>query len=210
MWNNYGLGYIVIISAPSASGKTTLCRMLLQNNGDQMIFSRSCTTRPRRHNESAESYYFISPDDFKQRIQANEFLEWAVVHEHYYGTLKSQVNDGIQKRQIVLLEIDVQGGIQVMEKISESLSIFILPPSWAELHKRLKNRQTESEEEINLRLWNSKTEIDRMNRYQYIIINDRLDEAYHQILSIIQGHSLRFSNYSPAFLQQFQSEVTSI
>ncbi|MBP7461056.1 MAG: guanylate kinase [Candidatus Delongbacteria bacterium] len=210
MWNNHGTGFLVIISAPSAAGKTTLCRMLLQRNAERMIFSRSCTTRPRRPEEAEDAYFFISADEFKQRIQTGQFLEWAMVHNHYYGTLKSQVKAGIEHGRIVLLDIDVQGGLQVMDQVPEALSIFILPPSWEELQRRLRERRTESQAQIDLRLRNSRLEIASMPRYHSLIINDQLEDAYHQLIGVIQSHSFRFSNYSPSFLQQFQTEDNPI
>jgi guanylate kinase len=181
-------GRIFVVSAPSGGGKTTLCRDLLKNF-PEISYSISHTTRQRRKNEKdGEDYYFISTDDFEEKIEQGFWLEWAKVHTNYYGTsqkhLEKQANQGLN----VLLEIDIKGAKQIKKLFPDAVTIFIMAPSLAVLEKRLKQRATDTEDIINIRLKNARSEIDQKDFYDYIIVNDQLDKACESICEIVRGN----------------------
>lgn len=179
-------GNLIIISAPSGTGKTTILkRLFAQLKG--VTFSISHATRnPRPGEQNEVDYYFVDQETFKKMRTNNEFLEWAKVHGNYYGTSKKEVNRHLAQGLDVILDIDVQGARQVRETSGEEyFSIFIAPPSWEELEKRLTGRGTDSKETIELRLQNSRLEIKEAPLYDYIIVNDSLDQATNILRSII-------------------------
>jgi len=179
------LGFLLIVSGPAGVGKGTVCNALLERD-DDVIFSVSSTTRsPRLGEVDGVNYNFITKEDFEDKIRKNEFLEYAFVHTDYYGTSKSFVENGIDKGKIVLLEIDVQGAIQVKEKHPEAVTIFILPPSMEELERRIVDRNTETKEQIAKRMTNAYKEIDLVDKYDYFVVNDNLQRAIEDINAII-------------------------
>lgn len=175
-----------VVSAPSGTGKTTIIKQSQEYLPD-IVFSVSHTTRSPRPNEvNGKDYFFISESEFKSKISENDFLEWAEVHGNYYGTSKSQIQDQVKKGKIVILDIDVQGAMQV--KDSDELNpvyIFIEPPSVDELEKRLLNRATENEISLRKRISNARNELTFKNRYDYVIVNDDLDTAVQKFTNII-------------------------
>lgn len=184
-------GMLIIISGPSGSGKGTVVKNLRANNIDYAL-SISMTTRQKRENEiDKKDYFFCSEEEFKARRDNDELLEHAVFCGNMYGTPKAYVNEQIDKGKAVILEIDVNGALQVKEKFPEAVSIFLSPPSLEELRKRLVGRQTESTEKINDRLKKAKDEINLINRYDYLVINDEVENAVEKINSIVRSESLR-------------------
>jgi guanylate kinase len=178
---------IFIISAPSGSGKTTLIDLLLSEN-PSLLFSISHTTRtPRPGEQHGVEYFFINEDDFLKMIQEDRFLEWANVHGHFYGTSREMVERAKQENRDLILDIDVQGAAQVREKMPDAISIFILPPSFEALKKRLLARQKDTEEVMLKRLQNAKKEITRFSEFDYIIINDDLHTASKRLSGIIHS-----------------------
>jgi len=171
---------IIIIAAPSGAGKTSVVRHLLKAMPDQLAFSISCATRSPRNNEKhAVDYYFISVDEFKDRINRGEFVEWEMVYAgKYYGTLKSEMNRIWETGRSPLLDVDVKGGLNVQSLYpKESLSLFIEPPSMEELEKRLRARGTETEESLKSRLSKASYEMTFKHKFDHIIINDKLERA---------------------------------
>jgi guanylate kinase len=171
---------LIIIAAPSGSGKTSVTRHLLQNMPGQLAFSISCATRqPRHYEQDKVDYYFITVDDFKQRIERNEFVEWEMVYEgKYYGTLKSEMDRIWQQQKAPLLDVDVQGGIHIQQQYPhQSLSLFIEPPSIDELEKRLKARGTETPESLLARLNKASYELSFKSQFDHVILNDSLERA---------------------------------
>lgn len=171
---------IIIIAAPSGAGKTSVVRHLLKIMPDQLAFSISCATRSPRNNEKdGVDYYFISADEFKDRINRNEFVEWEMVYAgKYYGTLKSEMNRIWDTGRSPLLDVDVKGGLNVQSLYpKESLSLFIEPPSLEELEKRLRARGTETEESLKSRISKASYEMSFKHKFDHIIINDQLDRA---------------------------------
>lgn len=181
---------VVIISAPSGAGKTTLVKYLLQQF-PQLEFSISACSRPKRPTEqNGVDYYFISIDEFKRLISENKFIEWEEVYPgQFYGTLKSEIERIWNKNHIVLFDVDVKGGIN-LKKIfqQQSISIFIAPPSIEELEKRLKERGTESEQSLKTRIEKAKYELTFAPQFDYIIINDKLNVAKKELFDIISNY----------------------
>ncbi|MCX8020455.1 MAG: guanylate kinase [Chitinophagaceae bacterium] len=180
---------IILVAAPSGSGKTSVVRYLLKAFPDRLAFSVSCTTRPPREGEKhGTDYYFISVEDFKQRIQNNEFAEWEMVYEgKYYGTLKAELARIWKDNRIPLLDLDVKGAVQIQKKYPETtLSLFIEPPSLQELESRLRFRGTETEESLKMRLSKAAHEMTFKNHFQHIIINDILEDACRRAETIVK------------------------
>ena len=179
-------GTLFVFSGPSGVGKGTLNAKLFAEFGDQIAFSVSATTRAPREGEiDGKHYFFISRQVFENRIANNEFLEYAQFAGNCYGTPKPYVLSLLEQGKNVLLEIEVQGAMQVMERMPECVSIFVLPPSFEELERRLRGRGTESEEKVRARLETARGEIAYAPRYQYQIVNgEDVDAAYQQLRSI--------------------------
>lgn len=171
---------IIILTAPSGAGKTSITRFLLNKHPDRLAFSISAATRsPRGSEKNGVDYYFLSEEDFKHKIQHDEFLEWEMVYEgKYYGTLKSEMQRIWNEGKVPLLDIDVKGAIHVEQQFPEAvLSLFIEPPSIDELKRRLRSRGTESEEAIEARVSKAAYEISFKHSFDHEIVNDNLERA---------------------------------
>ena len=185
-------GSLFVVAAPSGAGKSTLVNALL-NQDDGIQLSISYTTRaPRVGEVDAISYHFTSVDDFLQRQDAGEFIESAEVHGNYYGTSKEWITQALKSGRDVLLEIDWQGSEQVREHFPNMIGIFILPPSLSALQERLHNRGTDSEEIITRRLLNAGGEMAHAPQFEYVIINQNLDDALSNLQHIVLAARLRF------------------
>lgn len=186
-------GRLIVIVAPSGTGKSTLIEKLCHEI-PELKWSVSCTTRPRRDGEiDGVNYKFVSREYFEEKINENAFIEWAKVHSNYYGTLKSFVDEGLRRGELLLFDLDVQGCDSMKEIYGdEARVIFIEPPSIDELEKRLLKRATDSDSVIQERLNNAKSEIKRANDYDYKVVNDDFDRAYGDLkrvtLEIIKGN----------------------
>lgn len=178
-------GVFVIISGPSGVGKDTIVNRLIKDNLG--IYSISMTTRERRSNEvDGKDYFFVSKEVFEDNIKKNNFLEYALYNGNYYGTLKSFVFDNINKGINVIAILEVKGAIEVEEVYKDAISIFVMPPSYNELEKRLRKRNTNSEEDIKKRLLIAKEEIKYKDRYDYVVINNSVDKVIKEISDIIK------------------------
>ncbi len=183
-------GRLVVISGPSASGKTTIIRELRRLDG--VHFSVSATTRPARPGEcDGVDYWFYTEQRFLAEVGADGFLEHATVHGRLYGTPLAPVLKAISEGRTVLMDIDVQGALQVKKKMPEALMVYVLPPSRAELESRLRNRGTEDEASIERRLTVADWEIAQSPSYDYIVVNDILTKAVEDMKAILRAHSLR-------------------
>ena len=188
-------GFLLVLSGPSGSGKGTVSESLMKNN-DDIIFSTSVTTRtPRPGEVNGENYFFATREEFEKMVENDELLEHAFVHTNYYGTPKKFVFDEIEKGEIVLLEIDVQGALQIKEKYKEAVFIFLIPPTMDELRSRLVKRDTETEDEIETRYKNAFKELDFVGEYDYFVINDVIDNAVKDIETIIAAEKLRVKRH---------------
>ncbi|MBU3693534.1 MAG: guanylate kinase [Rhodocyclaceae bacterium] len=186
-------GNLLIVSAPSGAGKTTLVRALLERD-PRVVYSVSCTTRaPRAGERDGVDYLFVSDTEFRRRIDAGEFLEHAEVHGHRYGTLRSWITAQLAADRDVVLDIDTQGAAQVRALMPEAVSIFILPPSLAELEARLRARGTDAEAVIERRLAAARAEIAHVSAYDYAIINKDLDAAIGDLVVVVQACRLRLA-----------------
>ncbi|MCL1910672.1 MAG: guanylate kinase [Leptospirales bacterium] len=176
----------VVITAPSGTGKTTVIQELMYRM-DELEFSVSATTRPKRIAErEGVDYYFISKEDFRQGIENDDFLEWAEVHENFYGTPKKEIDRINGVGRIPILDVDVQGSKTLKNKINNAVFILMVPPSLAVLEDRLRKRKSDSEGQIELRLEKAVAEMRSYPMFDYIIINDRLSESVSLIVSIIR------------------------
>lgn len=180
-------GKLVILSAPSGCGKTTVSEQLIKD--PMIVHSVSATTRtPRPGEKNGVDYFFLSTGEFKKLINEDRFIEYAEYHENFYGTLIDPVNESISKGLKVLLIIETNGALQVMKKYPDCISIFLLPPSIDVLRERLTGRKTESTDEIKERLGYAKKEIEEKHHYDYYVVNDDLDKAVSEIKDIIDGN----------------------
>jgi guanylate kinase len=188
--------FLIIISSPSGAGKSTLCSMIIKN--DPLIkLSISATTRQKRPQEIHGTHYFFkSKEEFAKMQKNNEFLESATVFENSYGTPKSMVEDELKKGNCVLFDIDWQGARQIKEKFEKDsiISIFILPPSLQELERRLYSRASDSKEVVESRMQKAKSEISHFDEYDFVIINDDLENSFKKIRSIIEAKRVERQN----------------
>ena len=183
-------GLLVIISAPSGTGKSTLCRLLLKRNRN-LRYSISCTTRaPRPGEKSGVHYFFLTHEEFRSKERRGEFLETAVVHGERYGTPREFAQGAVARGQSVLLAIDVQGAASIRRQWPECVRIFVLPPSMAELRERLARRK-DAEESVEKRLANAREELKSAPLYDYCVVNDRLPVAVRQIEAILTAETLK-------------------
>ncbi|BDU51284.1 guanylate kinase [Haliovirga abyssi] len=182
------MGKLFVVSGPSGAGKSTLTKDVVKKL-DNLELSISATTRkPRKGEKDNIDYHFLDEKTFKQKIEEDGFLEYALVHGNFYGTLKDEVLKKIKAGKNLLLEIDVQGGIQIKEKFDDAVLIFIKAPSETELKERLKKRDTDTEEVINLRLKNSLEELKYEKDYKYVIVNDNFEKALKKLGDLILGN----------------------
>jgi guanylate kinase len=199
---------LLIISSPSGAGKTTLCNRLRGEFGD-LRFSVSHTTRkPRRTEVDGREYHFIEAPTFEQMIRASAFAEWARVHDHFYGTSLNEVEVAKTTSRGVIFDIDYQGARQIQATLPGAVSVFILPPSLAELERRLRGRATEDEETTQRRLRNAKQEIEHYALFDYVIVNDDIERAYGQLRSIVfaeRSRRARHARLCERMLSEFKS-----
>jgi guanylate kinase len=199
-------GMLVVVSSPSGGGKGTLIRRVLKTVPN-LGYSVSFTTRPPRAGEAdGRDYHFVSVDEFQEMIGAGEFLEWAQVHGHLYGTGRSQVAREVAAGRDIILEIDVQGARSVRALVQDAVSVFILPPSYEVLSERLIGRGSEPPAELLVRLGNARGEVEHYREFDYVVINDDADRAAQQLASIIYAERARRERQEPlarAVLESF-------
>jgi guanylate kinase len=185
--------FLVVISGPSGAGKTSLCDGLISRHPSYRM-SISATTRPARGSEvDSREYFFLTPEEFLARKERDEFVEWAVVHDHYYGTPRGFVEECLARRESVVFDIDVQGSMQIRASYPEAILVFVLPPSQEVLRERLQGRRTDSSPVVNARLKTALKEITHLDRFDYLIINDRLEQAEADLEAIVEAERLKVS-----------------
>ncbi len=191
---------IIVISGPSGSGKSSLIKKLFKKN--KLNFSISHTTRAiRGQEENGIDYYFVSNNNFKTMIEQNEFAEWAKVYLNYYGTSWEEIKDKSDKDDILILDIDIQGAKKIKEKFNEAVLILISPPSLSVLEKRLINREKRNDNDIKTRLKNALSELEEFHIYDYIIINDDLEESFEKLDTIFSAFKNRTQFISNELLE---------
>jgi guanylate kinase len=186
-------GLPVVISAPSGTGKSTIAARLIAERPSAGL-SISCTTRaPRPGEKEGEHYFFTTFDEFKRKIEAGEFLEWAIVHGHYYGTPLKALETQLDRGRDVILTIDPQGALSVKRIYPAGIFIFAVPPSWDVLMKRLYKRATDDQKSMDLRIANARKELAYLGHYDYLVVNDDLETAVGNVAAIITAEHLKTS-----------------
>ena len=202
---SHSKGRLYVISGPSGTGKGTICGEILKDIRNE--FSVSMTTRePREGEEHGREYFFVSHEEFIENINRNNFLEYATVFDNYYGTPKDIVLKKLEKGRNVILDIDVQGGLQVKEAMPEAVLIFLLPPSLAALRSRLENRGTETPEKIEKRLNKALDEIKFIGEYDYMVVNDVREDAVSDVRSIMTAEALRVPEKVLPIIRRYEQE----
>ena len=192
-------GFLMVVSGPSGAGKGTLIQRLMQARPN-CRFSVSATTRALRGDEQdGREYWFLTREEFLARREADGFLESAEVHDKFYGTLKSEVDQKLAAGHVVVLDIDVQGAAQVRVKRPDAVTVFVAPPSLEALRQRLTNPTTGARDNVELRIHNATIEIPQYVHYQYVIENDQLEEAVAQLIAIHDAERRRVSRITPRF-----------
>lgn len=190
-------GTLFVVSSPSGGGKGTIIRHVLAVV-DNLSYSVSYTTRaPRQGEVAGREYFFVGREAFDEMVAAGEFLEWACVHGNFYGTSKRQIIEQTNSGADIILEVDVQGAASVRQLLMDSVSIFILPPSYEVLRERLITRGTDSPAELEVRLRNAPEELKQYSAFDYVIINDEIDRAVAQLASIIYAERARCMRQEP-------------
>lgn len=185
-------GLLVVISGPSGAGKDSIINELLKKQETNAWVSISMTSRlPRGQEENGKDYFFVTREEFEDNIKKGNFLEYAEYNGNYYGTPKHKINEYLNKGIDVILEIEIQGALQIKGLIPEALFIFIMPPSMEELKNRLVKRGTDSEDKIISRFKTAYQEINEVTKYNYVVINDKLDKATNKVSAILQAEKCR-------------------
>lgn len=194
-------GLLIVLSGPSGAGKGTICKALMEKEKDLKLSISATTRQPRSGEIEGKNYFFKSEEEFEKMIENDSFLEWAKVYGHYYGTPKDFVLKNLDEGNDVVLEIDIQGALKIKEKFPEGVFIFILPPSMEELKNRIKKRGTETEEEIIKRFKSAYEELNYVSRYNYVVINDSVEEAVEKIKAIIIAEKCRVDRNKDLYLE---------
>lgn len=201
-------GLLVVISGPSGAGKGTICSAYLKDARDTWLSVSATTRSPRTGERDGEAYFFLSRDEFEEKLVQGDFLEHAQVYGNFYGTPRSRVEEKLAQGIDVILEIDIQGALKVQENTSEGIFIFILPPSMEELKNRIIKRGSETPESLIRRFESAFEEINYISRYNYAVINNTVEEAQSNVRAIIQAEKCRVDRVIPN-LTDLQGEKTN-
>jgi guanylate kinase len=191
-WETTRRGLLLLVSSPSGAGKTSLSRRLVADYADMMLSISATTRAPRPGEEEGREYFFRTPAEFDRMIAAGELLEWAEVHNQRYGTPRAPVEAALSAGKDVLFDIDWQGAQQIREKMpSDSVGVYVMPPSWSDLSRRLHARAQDAEDIIQLRLARGRQEIEHWTEYDYVIVNKDFDRAYADLVHIYRGERMK-------------------
>lgn len=195
-----GRGLLIVISGPSGAGKGTICKRFMEKNKDVMLSVSATTRSPRAGEVEGINYFFMSKEQFVEKIESNDFLEYAEVYDNYYGTPKSKVEEMLQNGKDVILEIDIQGALKVKENTREGVFVFILPPSMEELKQRIINRGSETQESLMKRFKSAYKEINFISKYNYAVVNDKVEIAVEKLEAIISAEKCRVDRIKDSIL----------
>lgn len=200
-------GSLIVISGPSGAGKNTVINKLKEINNNVWV-SISCTSRlPRGQEENGKDYFFLTKEEFKEKINNNEFLEYAVYNDNYYGTPLYKIKEKLEEGVDVILEIEVQGALYVKKHVKDAIFIFIMPPSMEELKNRLVNRKTESKDKILNRFKTAYNEINEVTKYNYVVVNDEVEKASNKVNSIIMSEKCRVDRIEDVYLSNKEEMI---
>jgi len=189
-------GFPIILSAPSGAGKTSLCRKVVERH-PEIVYSISVTSRPPRPNEKhGQDYHFVSAADFEKMLESDALVEWAMVHDNYYGTPRKDISGQLEQGRDVIMDIDTVGARSVKKTYPQAVSIFVIPPSIEALKQRLMSRATDSDEVISKRLNKARLEMEQVGDFDYWLVNDDLNQAIDAVVAIIQAERRRLSRYN--------------
>ena len=202
-----GKGNLIVISAPSGAGKGTVIDGVMKINNNLWL-SVSMTSRKMRSNDiPGETYFFVSKEEFEERIKEGVFLEYAIYNGNYYGTPKDKIQEKLDQGIDVILEIEIQGALKVKELVPDAIFIFILPPSMKELRRRLVNRGTDSKEKVLERFRTAYREINEVTKYNYVVINDEVEKAVSKVNAIFLSERCRVDRIEDVYLDNMEEEI---
>ncbi len=199
-------GILIVVSGFSGAGKGTVMKEIMGRYGNYALSISATTRKPRPGEEEGREYFFKTVEEFEKMIAKDQLIEYARYVDNYYGTPRAYVEEQLEAGKDVILEIEIQGALKVKEKFPETLLLFVTPPTAKELRSRLKGRGTETEDVIDFRMNRAKEEAEGMNRYDYLIVNDVLEECVEQVHRIIQGEHRR-SYRNKAFIERMKEEL---
>lgn len=199
-------GILIVVSGFSGAGKGTVMKEIMGRYGNYALSISATTRKPRPGEEEGREYFFKTAEEFEKMIAKDQLIEYARYVDNYYGTPRAYVEEQLEAGKDVILEIEIQGALKVKEKFPETLLLFVTPPTAKELRSRLKGRGTETEDVIDFRMNRAKEEAEGMNRYDYLIVNDVLEECVEQVHRIIQGEHRR-SYRNMAFIERMKEEL---
>ncbi|MFQ6092219.1 MAG: guanylate kinase [bacterium] len=189
-------GFPVVVSAPSGAGKTSLCREVVRKDSG-LVYSFSVTSRPRLASErEGEDYFFVSSEEFEERIRRGDFIEWTQIRRRYYGTPRKPLEQALNEGRTVLLDLDVHGARKIKGIFPDSVTVYILAPSLKDLEKRLRGRARDSEEEIQARLERASDEMRNIEEYDYVFVNESFEESVDRLRCIIEAERCRVKRRS--------------
>lgn len=203
-------GLLIVLSGPSGSGKNTVCDEVKKNNSNIWESISMTSRKPRKGEEDGKAYYFVSTEEFEKNVEDDKMLEYAQFAGNYYGTPKESVQKHLDKGEDVILVIEIQGALQIKKKLPQALFIFLLPPSMKELKRRLTDRHTESEKKILERFEAAYKEINEISKYNYVIINDKVEEAAQKLDAIIKAERCRVDRIEEVFLDTSEEKIHEI
>lgn len=200
-------GLLVVVSGPSGAGKGTVCKAYRERHPDTLLSISATTRSPRRGEIDGVNYFFKTVESFQTMIENGDFLEYAEVYGNYYGTPKKYVRDKLMEGKDIILEIDIQGALAVKDKFEEGVFVFIVPPSMEELKRRIVTRGTETKEEVLKRFQKSYEELNFIKRYNYVIINDTVENAVNKIEAIVTAEKCRVSRFADWSIPEIITET---
>lgn len=196
--NNKGL--LIVVSGPSGAGKDTICHKLIKENSNIWMSVSMTTRKPRPLEKEGVDYFFVSSEEFENKINDNTFLEYASYNDNYYGTPKDKVEEKLNEGKDVILVIDINGAINIKKIIPSALFIFIMPPDMETLKNRLIGRKTESKDKVVQRFITAYNEVNNYKKYNYVVVNDKVEDAVNKVKSIIQSEKCRVDRIEDIYL----------